>query len=135
MYADLETTDEVCASCGKAAVDDVKLKKCACNLVKYCGVECQKNHRPQHKKLCKKRMAEIRDDRLFTQPDESHIGECPICCLPLPLDMEKSTMMSCCSKVICNGCRYANEKREREQGMESKCAFCREPVARSQEEA
>jgi len=24
--------DEVCASCGVAAIDDVKLKKCACNL-------------------------------------------------------------------------------------------------------
>jgi hypothetical protein len=26
-----------CASCGIAPVDDVKLKKCACNLVKYCS--------------------------------------------------------------------------------------------------
>jgi hypothetical protein len=48
------TADEVCASCGIAAVDDVTLKKCACDLVKYCSVACQKNHRPQHKKLCKK---------------------------------------------------------------------------------
>jgi TPR repeat protein len=31
--------DEVCAACGKAAVDDVKLKMCtACRLVKYCSV-------------------------------------------------------------------------------------------------
>jgi hypothetical protein len=37
-----------CASCGKAEVDEVKLKKCACDLVKYCSVVCQKNHRPQH---------------------------------------------------------------------------------------
>ena len=39
------TTDTMmcCASCGKAAVDDVKLKKCACDLVKYCSVDCQKN--------------------------------------------------------------------------------------------
>ena len=36
--------DEVCANCGKAAVDNIKLKKCACNLVKYCSVVCQKNH-------------------------------------------------------------------------------------------
>jgi hypothetical protein len=33
--ADDVEADEVCGSCGKAAVDDVKLKKCACNLVKY----------------------------------------------------------------------------------------------------
>ena len=74
---DEETAETIlcCASCGKAAVDDVKLKICtACKLVKYCSVECQKNHRPQHKKACKKRAAEIKDDRLFTQPDESYLG-------------------------------------------------------------
>ena len=80
----------MCASCGKAAVDDVKLKKCACDIVKYCSVDCQKNHRPQHKKACKKRLAQIRDAKLFTQNEISHLGECPICCLPLPLEMSKS---------------------------------------------
>jgi hypothetical protein len=123
-----------CASCGKAEVDEVKLKKCACDLVKYCCVECQKNHRPQHKKACKKRMAEIRDDRLFTQPDGSYLGECPICCLPLPFDMEKSRMTTCCSKFICNGCSHANRLREREQGLEQRCVYCREPVAKTIDE-
>src|SRR5210317_623798 len=113
--------DEVCASCGITAGDDVTLKICtACNLVKYCSVDCQKNHRPQHKKACKKRAAEIRDDRLFTQPDESHYGECPICCLPLPLDMTKWALNSCCFKSICKGCNYANIFREMEQGMEQR---------------
>lgn len=28
--------------------------------MKYCGVECQKNHRPEHKKACKKRAAELK---------------------------------------------------------------------------
>src|SRR6056300_973086 len=94
-----------CASCGKAAVDEVKLKLCtACKLVRYCSVDCQKNHRPQHKKACKKRAAEIHDDRLFTQPEGIHLGECPICCLPLPLDIRKSRINSCCCKWICNGC-------------------------------
>ena len=78
--------DEVCASCGIAAVDDVQLKKCACNLLRYCGVDCQRDHRPLHKKLCKKRLAELRDKALFTQPDGSHLGECPICFLPLSID-------------------------------------------------
>ena len=105
-----------------------------CRLVKYCSVECQKNHRPQHKKACKKRMAEIRDDRLFTQPEESYLGECPICCLPLSLDMTKSRMMACCSKRICMGCNYGNKQREIEQGLEQRCAFCREPVSFTQEE-
>ena len=109
MSADSESADEVCASCGIAQVDDTKLKKCACNLVKYCGVDCQTNHRPQHKKACKKRLAELRDDRLFTQPDESHLGDCPICCLPLSIEREKSLLYSCCSNYICDGCAYANQ--------------------------
>lgn len=134
MSADLEATADMmsmscCASCGKAEVDDVKLKKCACNLVKYCSVDCQRNHRPQHKKACKKRIAEIRDDKLFSQPDESHLGACPICCLPLPFDPEKSTIQHCCSKVICRGCWYANLLREDREGLEHKCTFCREPMA------
>src|SRR6056300_215076 len=111
MSADSESADVVmmcCASCGKAEVDDVKLKKCGCKLVRYCSVECQKNHRSLHKKACKKRVAEIRDDRLFAQPDESYLGECPLCCLPLPLEMKKSSINSCCSKITCNGCEYAN---------------------------
>jgi hypothetical protein len=126
--------DEVCASCGTAAVDDVKLKKCACNLVKYCSAACQKNHRPQHKKMCRKRLAELRDDNLFTQPDESHMGECPICCLPLPIDRSKSVFTSCCSKMICIGCEHSNTERQIEQGLEQRCAFCREPAPKTDEE-
>ncbi len=128
------TADEVCASCGVAAVDGVKLKKCACNLVKYCSVACQKNHRPRHKKMCRKRLAESRDNDLFEQPENSHLGDCPICFLPLPIDSQNSTLMDCCSKVICNGCDRANQKREYEAGLEQRCAFCREPAPKSQEE-
>jgi hypothetical protein len=126
--------EEVCASCGVAGVDNVKLKKCACNLVKYCSVDCQKNHRPKHKKACKKRMAEMHDKDLFTQPDMSFMGGCPICCLPLSIDQGKSTLMGCCCKIICNGCDYANLMRERERGLEHRCAFCRNPAPNSEEE-
>ena len=129
--------DEVCcANCGKAEVDDVKLKKCGgCGLVKYCSIECQKNHWPQHKRECKKKSREIREDTLFTQPDESHLGECPICCLPLPLDESKSAINSCCFKYICKGCNYANKKREIEQGLEHTCPYCREIMPETNEEA
>src|SRR5210317_1662693 len=127
-----------CDSCGKAALEDnVKLKKCACKIVQYCSVDCQKNHRSQHKKACKKRLArlaELRDDKLFTQPDVSHLGECLICCLPLPLDLSKSAVNTCCSKMFCRGCGHANAKREREQGLEQRCPYCREPVPATKEE-
>ncbi len=127
--------DEVCASCGKAAVDNIKLKLCPiCKLVKYCSVDCQKIHRSKHKRACKKRAAEIRDDRLFTQPDESFLGECPICCLPHSIDMTKSVINSCCCQRICSGCSYANKRREIEQGLKQKCPYCREPVPKTDEE-
>jgi TPR repeat protein len=80
-------------------------------------------------------MAEIRDDKLFQQPDESHLGECPICCLPLSLDENKFSVYSCCCKRICNGCAYANQKREVEQGLETRCPHCREPLPETEEEA
>jgi hypothetical protein len=128
--------DEVCASCGIAAIDDVKLKDCdgGCDLVKYCGDGCQINHREQHEDECKQRVDDIHDKQLFTQPDISHRGECPICCLPLPLEVRKSTFMSCCSKIICRGCDYTNQIREREAGLERRCVYCREPAPNSDEE-
>ena len=129
--------DICCANCGVSAIDDIKLKDCDnCDLVKYCSDVCQNNHRDQHDEECKQRAAEIRDIDLFTQPDESHLGDdCPICCLPLPIDLKKSTFMSCCSKIICDGCNVANKKREIEAGLEERCAFCRETAPRSQQEA
>jgi len=116
-----------CGSCGIAEDDDIKLKKCnACKSVRYCGVKCQKEHRPQHKKECKKRVAELRDEVLFHQPESIHGGDCPICCLPLPIDPKKSMLMACCCKVICIGCEYANFMRQKEGSLEHTCSFCRE---------
>jgi tetratricopeptide (TPR) repeat protein len=79
-------------------------------------------------------MAEMRHDKLFEQPDECHLGECPICCLPMPLGVDKWSTNSCCCKRLCNGCTYANAIREIEAGLEQRCAFCREPMPRSKEE-
>ena len=125
-----------CASCGIAGSDDIKLMKCtACYLVRYCSVKCQRDHRPKHKKECKKRAAELRDELLFKQPESSYLGDCPICCLPLNLDPEKSSMYSCCSKIICMGCSYANDMREAEGRLQQKCPFCRNAVPETEEEA
>jgi len=124
-----------CASCGIAELDDIKLKECAdCDLVKYCSIDCEQGEKLHHKKACKKRAAELRDELLFKQPESTHLGDCPICCLPLSLDVKKSIMASCCSKLICNGCSYANQKREYEGRLGYKCVFCRKAVPTTDQE-
>ena len=81
------------------------------------------DHRPKHKRACKERVAELRDEILFRQPVSSHLGDCPICCLPLPLDIKQSIMHTCCSKLICEGCVLANFFK-----LNSACPFCRSSV-------
>eukprot|EP00984_Skeletonema_dohrnii_P021256 scaffold10568_cov140-Skeletonema_dohrnii-CCMP3373.AAC.4 len=122
-----EADTSCCASCGITGGDDIKLKKCtACYLVRYCSIKCQKAHRPKHKRACKKRAAKLRDELLFKQPESNHRGDCPICMIPLPLDPGKTTIMACCSKLICDGCDYANDIREAEASLDPECPFCRE---------
>ena len=124
-----------CASCGTPGSDDTKLKKCnACYLVRYCGVKCQRNHWPKHKKECKRRAAELKDELLFKQPDSTHNGDCPLCCLPLPIDPKKSNLYPCCSKLVCIGCNLANQKREAKGRHQVKCPFCREAGSKTEEE-
>jgi len=115
-------TDEVCANCGKESSDAVKLKNCTCFLVKYCGVDCQKAHRKQHKKACKQRAAELKDEQLYSQGHARPEGDfCPICALPIPLPTDIHSIFGfCCFKRICRGCDMAAKKR----GMND-CAFCR----------
>ncbi|EJK76551.1 hypothetical protein THAOC_01680 [Thalassiosira oceanica] len=117
--------EEACANCGKTGSDTVKLKSCtACRLVKYCGVDCQRAHRKQHKKACKQRAAELKDEQLYSQGHERPEGDfCPICTLPIPLRIaDHSVFEVCCMKRICDGCNIAAQKR----GMFD-CAFCRTP--------
>ena len=115
---------------------DIKLKKCpTCDLVRYCSDTCQKEHSPKHKRGCKKRATELRDEILFKQPESTHDGDCPICFLPLPLDPTKSSISGCCSKVICYGCNYANVLRKERERLQLKCPFCRKPIPKTDEEA
>ena len=132
-----EDLDKVqcCASCGTGGDDDIKLKDCsACHLVRYCSVKCQRDHWSKHKKECKKRAAELKDEILFQQPESSQRGDCPICCLPQPIEPKKSGLMYCCSKRICSGCNYANQMREAEGRLQNKCPFCRKALPKTQEE-
>ena len=118
-----------CANCGIGEENSNKLKKCsACLSVKYCSAECQKAHRPQHRKDCKKRAVQLHDEKLFKEVEPE---ECPICFLPLPVDGDHTSVGPCCGKRICDGCVYAMFKSE---GTVI-CAFCRAPPASSDEES
>ena len=122
-----DTSTSCCASCGIAEIDDVKLKDCDyCDIVRYCSDECMEEHKSEHKDACEQRAAELRDELLFKQPESSHWGDCPICCLPFPVNMDKSTTTTCCSKKFCAGCMYTNQKRELEMRSDNLCPFCRE---------
>ena len=126
-----EIEDNVCANCGIVEIDDIKLEECTdCGLVKYCCDNCREEHREQHEEECNKRKKELHDKKLFTQPDETHLGECPICCLPLPLDTTKYAFSSCCCKFMCNGCSYADYM----SSGRNRCLFCREPMIDGKEE-
>jgi hypothetical protein len=78
-----------CAECGEEG--GARLKVCkSCMQVKYCNAECQRAHWPKHKKECKLRAAELRDETLFKDPPAKE--DCPICFLPMP-----KTMICCIS--------------------------------------
>ena len=129
----VDAAAEACANCGKEANDAVKLKNCtACFLVKYCGADCQKVHRKQHKKACKERAAELKDEKLYTQGTERAEADfCPLCLLAIPMPVaEHSQFYYCCMKKVCNGCLWAAKR----QGIANTCAFCRTTAPKNNEE-
>ena len=102
--------------------------------VKYCDATCQRNHWPMHKKECKLRAAELRDEALFNDPPMKE--DCPICFLPMPdkliccVSLTPATIHSvpiynfmkaheelagkateeyfpCCGKSVCGGCAHS----------------------------
>ncbi|EJK56223.1 hypothetical protein THAOC_23934, partial [Thalassiosira oceanica] len=122
-----------CANCGRRS-DTIKLKNCnACFLVKYCSVDCQKIHRKQHKKACKKRAAELKDEKLYSQGHKRPESDfCPLCLLAISFPMEEHAMFrTCCMKMVCNGCCLAAAK----IGLHDACPFCRSPEAKNDDEA
>jgi len=118
---------DVCANCGREGGDGTKLKSCrACLLVEYCSVDCQKAHRKDHKAACKKRVAELKDEQLYSQGHERVEDDfCPIYTLPIPLPMEKHASLNvCCMKKVCNGCGLAFALKSKKLD----CPFCRAPM-------
>ena len=143
------TTTTCCAECGKEEGGGlVSLKACkSCMHVKYCNAACQRKHWSTHKKQCKLRAAELRDEALFKDPPAKE--DCPICFLPMPnkliccvslppatllsvptydfaianeelADEEIEIHYSCCGKNICRGCTHSFRK----SGNIGKCPFC-----------
>ena len=100
-----------------------------CKMVQYCCAGCQKAHRPQHKRECQKRAAELHDEALFRQPPQRE--ECPICFLIIPSMIMGWKYKPCCGKIICSGCIHAVH----EIDDDAKCPFCRVPSPASDEEA
>ena len=125
-----EENKTICAACGKEGGEDSMNTCNKCDLVVYCNASCKKKHRSKHKKKCEKRVAELFDEKLFQEPTPCE--ECPICFLPMPLNLSQSAFESCCGKLICIGCSHSM----RETGGENMklCPFCKTPNAKSQEE-
>jgi tetratricopeptide (TPR) repeat protein len=106
-----EVDDRAGASCGVGEVDGVKSEECSEHDEEFDSAD------------------ELHDRKLFTQPDETHEGECPLCCLPLPIDPTKSLFYTCCSQTICMGCVYANFTNNLHDRVKAQsCPFCREPA-------
>ncbi|EJK63309.1 hypothetical protein THAOC_16037 [Thalassiosira oceanica] len=129
-------TAEACANCGKEGSDAIKLKNCnACFLVKYCSVDCQKIHRKKHKGPCKKRAAELKDEKLYSQGHErAELDFCPLCLLAIPFpvpEADHAKFYVCCMKRVCNGCVFAALK----CGLNKVCPFCRTSAPKNNEEA
>ena len=52
----------------------------------------------------------------------SEEDDCPLCQLPMPLDLQQTAFNVCCMKLVCKGCVLA----ARNRGMRG-CPFCRTP--------
>jgi len=124
----------ICANCGKEG-SDVKNTCNKCKQVKYCNAACKKKHRHKHKKDCEEHVrlaaehaAKLYDEQLFKQPPPGE--DCPICFLRKPSLDTGSTYKSCCGKVICSGCFYANANIDLKKQL---CAFCRTPAPLGEE--
>ena len=157
-FREMNQINACCAECGGEEGGVVNLKACkSCMLVKYCNVNCQRNHWPKHKKECKLRATELHDEALFKDPPAKE--DCPICFLPMPFKLISCMTLppanitsvpihdfadaneelanistehyySCCGKYICGGCMHSFV----ESGNEETCPFCKSEIDKTDEE-
>ena len=142
---------QCCAECGEDG--GVSLKACKSYMsVNYCNSSCQRNHWLTHKKDCKQRAAELRNEALFKDPPAKE--DCPICFLPMPVkliscaSLPPATVSSvpihdfaianeglatkhtdqyypCCGTSICKGCVVSFY----ETWSKDKCPFCNAEIS------
>ena len=134
------TPTKLCSACEKKS--DALMKCRACKCVWYCDKKCQNKHWKEHKTECKriKKELEKRGGKLDIGmeldigplPDLPPRDECPICMRALPLHDKLQAYAACCGKTICCGCDHQHEIKT--EGQVTSCAFCREPMPRSDEE-
>ena len=132
----------VCTNCGRSsdgAGGFVKLKNCtACRLVKYCGVECQKAHRKQHKKACKRRAAELKDEtsnRVLpltgTQVRIAPMKACGACEREFPEasysgeQWGRRQSIRRCEECVAGDNQLVLMKKGRERSEEDECPICK----------
>jgi len=124
-------------NCGKKGSDNDMNSCNKCKQVKYCNAACKKKHRHKHKKACERRVAELHDEKLFNEspPEE----DCPICFIRMPSLDTGSQYMTCCGKIICNGCLYApvydNQGNKLDHDKQNQCPFCRVVAPKTDAEA
>ena len=151
-----DATVHCCAECGVAG--GISLKACmSCKLVRYCNVNCQRNHWKKHKKECKQRAAELHDEALLKDPPAKE--DCPICFILIPIGLVCCVSLppatissvpirdfananeelankameqyySCCGKSICSGCIHSFC----ESGNLDNCPYCNAEVDKTDEE-
>jgi len=68
----------------------------------------------------------MRQEELFKQPPQKE--DCPICFLPLPPLQSGMRYQTCCGKIVCCGCIYANSTMNRKKNGLVLCPFCRTPT-------
>ena len=104
-----------------------------CKEATYCNAACKKKHTSKHKKSCERIVAEMHDEALFREPLPQY-GDCSICFLRLPTMDSGRRYMSCCGKIICTGCSYADVYDNHGNIIaDEKCPFCRTPLPTSDE--
>ena len=126
---DIAKVDEITAK-----VDEIKLKEC--NESSDGGSRPKEDTLKDIEGAPKKTEIEVTDEILFKQPESSHLGDCPICIIPLSLSENQWKTTGCCSQTICIGCNFANQRREYEMNMrlEPKCPFCRVPIPKTEKQ-